>query len=198
MLFRSEHQAKAIIFTGVAGGLNKNLNVGDILIGHTVFQHDFGFLGSSFKTYAVGVLPEIGIGNGKESIYFNLRGAHFDRALQILMGLQNTLEPVEVNQRLYHPRITTGAIATGDQFIANESRRSELLVLGADAVEMEGAAITQVAFKSSIPCFVIRAISDKAGEHANFDFRRFLSVVATNNAKLVTHLFLKETPAACL
>jgi adenosylhomocysteine nucleosidase len=39
----SEHRVKALIFTGVAGGLSPCLNIGDIVLATQTFEHDFGF-----------------------------------------------------------------------------------------------------------------------------------------------------------
>ena len=68
----SEFSAGIILFSGVAGGINPDYNVGDVILASHAFQHDYGHLGKEFKMHAVGTLPEIGIGSGEESPYFDL------------------------------------------------------------------------------------------------------------------------------
>ena len=53
---------------------------------------------------------------------------------------------------------------------------------------MEGAAVVQIAQKNGVPCLIIRAISDKAGENAEINFKKFFEIVAKNNASLVAFL----------
>src|SRR5580765_5065276 len=67
----SDFSVKAIFFTGVAGGLNPQYEIGDVVILSQAFQHDFGFLDQKFVLHAVGTLPEIGIGKGDEPIRYD-------------------------------------------------------------------------------------------------------------------------------
>lgn len=194
----SEFNTDIILFSGVAGGINPDYNVGDVVLASQAFQHDFGHLGEEFKMHAVGTLPEVGIGTGEESSYFDLNV--FWNA-DILSNLKNeaiefskSFSSVQVNGKGYLPAFKIdGIVATGDQFIANDAKKKYLWTQKADIVEMEGAAVAQVALKNKIPCMIIRSVSDKAGEDANVNFQIFFATVAKNNAELVIHL-LKKIP----
>ena len=194
----SEFQVKAIIFMGVAGGLNQTLEIGDVLIAKEAFQFDYGFFGKEFVRHPVGVLPEIGIGTGNEPAGYDFRvwpqfseenTTFFSLVVQYLTTEQSALASVFVNEHAYQPKVRVGVIATGDQFVANEHKQQTLLNQGADAVEMEGGAVAQVANRNNIPCLLLRAISDKAGTHAKLDFPKFFATVAANNALLVEDMF---------
>jgi adenosylhomocysteine nucleosidase len=74
----------------------------------------------------------------------------------------------------------TGIIASGDEFVAGLERLEELraAIPGLLAVEMEGAAIAQVAHEYKVPFLVIRTISDNADHSAPVDFITFLNETA--------------------
>ena len=59
---------------------------------------------------------------------------------------------------------------------------------GASACEMEGGAVAQVAFVSSTPFVVIRAISDSADGGATVDYPTFLAAAAKNSAAMTLSL----------
>jgi adenosylhomocysteine nucleosidase len=83
----------------------------------------------------------------------------------------------------------TGVILTGDQFIRSPLVREQLhRDFGAQAVEMEGAAVAQVADHFGVDCLVVRAVSDMAGEESPLDFVRFTEEVAANSARVVERL----------
>ena len=86
------------------------------------------------------------------------------------------------NLAITKPSIYTGLIASGDQFISSSEKQAELLQALPDllAVEMEGAAVAQVAYEYNLPFIVIRIISDKANHEAVIDFPRFIDKVASH------------------
>jgi len=87
------------------------------------------------------------------------------------------------------PKIVKGVIVTGDTFIASKDKCAELRAkLGADAVEMEGAAVAQVCYQREIPFVVIRCISDKADASAKEDLATFYVMSAENSASLVAEM----------
>ena len=77
----------------------------------------------------------------------------------------------ELNQEA-HTAITacgvqslTGKIATGDLFVGDSATKAAIEAKCApDCVEMEGAAVSQIAAKNGVPCVILRAMSDNADE----------------------------------
>jgi adenosylhomocysteine nucleosidase len=189
----SEYNINILIFSGVAGGINPAFNVGDVVIVSQAFQHDFGYLGEKFKIHAVGTLPEIGIGTGNESVYFDLSNFWQKEVLADMkknaVKFSKSFANVQVNNKEYLPVLKlNGIVATGDQFIANEAKKQSLRDQKADIIEMEGAAVAQITQKNEVPCLILRSLSDKAGEKANIDFQKFFEIMATNNSSLVAYL----------
>ncbi len=190
-LLMSNFKLDTLIVTGLAGGLNSEYEIGDIVFAKEVFQHDYGFLGENgFVTHSIGSMPEIGIGVDR-SFFVNTNVIDFDIYKDTKL-IQPSFALVPVDGKNRKPQIHSGVIATGDQFIANDKRKSELIELGADLVEMEGAAIAQVALLFNVPILIIRTISDKAGFKAKLDFPAFIDLVSENNAKTIVYLLQSE------
>lgn len=172
---------KEVIFTGIAGGLNPDLLPGDIVIGARTAQHDLGTVtAEGFQNWGV----RNPLTGERNPVYFpsddRLRG------LAREAGSEVDLEGLTTTRGERTPRIAEGTILTGDAFVASSSERSGLRTrMEGDAVEMEGAAVAQVCYQHSVPCIVIRSLSDSADEDASEDLERFYRVSAGNSARLV-------------
>ena len=173
-----------VIFTGVAGGLNPDLQIGDIVIAQKTAQHDLGRLELA-EIENTGVRNPI---NGKRNPVF------FPADPELLQITETALEGVELNpfqtpQGQRHPRIIRGTVVTGDLFVASNVKKAALHQnLSADAVEMEGAAVAQICWQQDVPCLVIRSLSDNAGANASEDFKKYYKIAARNSAALVTRI----------
>lgn len=84
-------------------------------------------------------------------------------------------------------QVVTGLIATGDSFMSDPKRVEAIKdkFVNLQAVEMEAAAIAQVAYQFGIPFVIIRALSDIAGKESDLSFEQFLEKAAINSATLV-------------
>ena len=180
-----EHfRPKQVIFTGVAGGLNPDLQIGDIVIAQKTAQHDLGRLESA-EIENMGTKNPI---NGKRNpVFFPADPGLLQITETVLADIK--LNPFQTPQGQRHPRIIKGTVITGDIFVAFDAKKTALHEnLGADAVEMEGAAVAQICWQQSVPCLVIRSLSDDAGANASEDFKRYYKIAARNSAALVTRI----------
>lgn len=177
-----EHfRPEEIIFTGVAGGTNPQLSPGDIVIAEKVGYHDMGWLTPEGLVYK-GVRNRL---DGTENPVFFTSDERLVRLAEKAGG-QVKFGTLKTSEGKRTPKIVKGVIVTGDTFIASKEKCAELRdKLGADAVEMEGAAVAQICYQREIPFVVIRCISDKADESAREDSAMFYEMAAENSASLV-------------
>ncbi|TLS76345.1 5'-methylthioadenosine/adenosylhomocysteine nucleosidase [Mariprofundus erugo] len=168
-----------LIFTGVAGAMDQDLHVGDIVIADTLIQHDMD--ASALPGIERHEIPLLGISS------FKVDSRHTDSARLAAESYlsENLTTDIDVHTlhafHIHTPRVVTGTIASGDQFIADNQSAHALReqIPALKCVEMEGAAVAQVAHEHGIPYLVIRTISDKANESAAIDFPRFIDKVAS-------------------
>ncbi|GAB2801832.1 5'-methylthioadenosine/adenosylhomocysteine nucleosidase [Rhabdobacter roseus] len=168
-----------VLFTGIAGGLNPDLQPGDIVIGGEVAHHDFGYV--SFQNVATR--------QTRNPISGEFNPAFFPADSALLAKTRRAvdqvpLEAISASSRV--PRVMVGRIVTGDVFVSSEEKVRQLRTdYQADATEMEGAAVAQICWQQQVPCLVIRSLSDKADGTAREDMLRFVKVAARNSAALV-------------
>lgn len=164
---------RALILSGVAGGVSDSLRIGDIIVADRVVDIDYGRLtDDGLIVYQPGTLP--------------IPEVTSDPGYRL---------PAELVQRVSR-RIeasglpaTMGTIVSGDAFLASPGVRERLAAeWGALAIEMEGAAVCAVAERFGLPWLVVRALSDRAGEGSLDDFRAFVDTAAASSARLVQTL----------
>lgn len=167
-----QYRPTAIINSGIAGGASKKMQIGDIVLGTSSMQHDFD-LGEFGRPR--GIIPRL-----PTSVFQgdpNLLEAAFQAAGDILPA----------------GKVHQGLIVTGDQFIGSKEKKEEILEFFPDAlcVEMEGAAIAQVATANEVPHLIIRAISDLADDSAPQDFEQFITKIVPVLNRILARLLIR-------
>ncbi len=165
----SAHGANAIIFSGIAGGLNPALHIGDVVIGERLryLDTDTGLIAES----APG-LEEFSSSDFLVELAEQTLRAHgfVDAALSegdaVAARAEADATLFRRNDTDAEPqRFLRGTIATGDRFVSGTAAKAAAIAATqGDCVEMEGAAIAHVAAKNGIDCLVLRAISDNCDE----------------------------------
>lgn len=167
-----------ILFTGVAGAVDNQLNIGDIVIANGLYQHDMDAR-PFFDQFQIPLTPKIIFEPNPAAVEtITLSAKQFINQLQTVFE-QDLLEQFSIVQ----PTIHHGLIASGDKFITAPSSHDNLNFSNKTnktlAVEMEGASVAQVCEEHNTPYLVVRVISDKANESAAIDFQSFISKVAS-------------------
>ena len=167
-ILADKYQVNAVINTGVAGSLRKEINIADIVLSTDALQHDMDATGFG---YEIGVIPRM------ESSVFPAEEEFLTKAKKVC---SEVIPEVGVH---------TGRIVSGDQFISDNEKKEWLLKnFNGYCTEMEGAAIAQAAFLNHIPFLIIRAISDKADHSAEMAYSEFEEIAIKNTVKLLTGL----------
>lgn len=185
-LLLSRYGAQTLIFSGVAGGLHPELEVGTVLLADRLAIHDYGYVaGGRFTPTASGVIP-IGAPTLTEAVAVSSAVA---RNLDRLAAA--------VAERLPHP-VLKGAVVTADYFLNCATTRQDLrAALGADAIDMESGAVAQVAAAWGAPLYVIRTLSDLAGEDSHTTYPQMVEMAADASAICVPELLaILRTPDA--
>ncbi len=185
----------AIVFSGVAGGLDPALAVGDVVIADRVIQHDAGLIeDDGLQTYQPGHVPFI---NPTDRLGYRVDD---DLLAQVVERLADvTLPPLSGAAGGGHrpAAIRFGTVLSGDQYLHSDLTRERLhRDFGGLAVEMEGGAVAQVAESFGVPWLVIRALSDLAGHDSRFDFLTFVDEVAASSVAILRRLLPVLSPFA--
>ncbi|EWY42039.1 MTA/SAH nucleosidase [Skermanella stibiiresistens SB22] len=179
----------ALLFSGVAGGLDPALGIGDVVIATRLVQHDYGALVEGrIRTYQPGIPPLPGF---DDTHGYALAPELEAKVRATLNGI--ALPAFDAKATGAAPRVPAlhfGTILTGDTFLNCEETRERLhRDFGqALAIEMEGAAVAQVAERYGIPCLVVRSLSDLAGADSHMDFASFCGAAAEGAAVLIRRL----------
>jgi len=157
----------SIINTGSAGGFDPALNVGDVVISTEVRHHDVDVTAFGYEYGQVPQLPAAFTADEK-------------------------LKEIAVQsvKKMGDVQVVSGLIATGDSFMSDpvrvEAIRDKFDSL--QAVEMEAAAIAQVAHQFGTPFVIIRSLSDIAGKESDLSFDQYLEKAALHSANMVMNI----------
>ena len=161
----------AIINTGIAGSLNKNINIGDIVLSTDVVQHDMDATGFGYRK---GQIPQMPV------FFFNADDNLRRLAAEVCKEVSPDIQVFE------------GRIASGDQFVCDQDVKNRIVSeFSAYATEMEGAAIGQAAYLNEIPFLVVRAISDKADGSAQMDYSEFEKAAVDHSVRLTLNMLAR-------
>ena len=154
-----------VVNVGSAGSANNSLNIGDIVIGKILVQHDFDITAFGHKK---GYISNVG-----ENISSD------DKLIKKFEKIINNNDKKEYN-------IKVGTIASGDIFCTDIKMKEKIKYkFNADAIEMEGAAIAQVCYLDKIPFIVIRSISDTPNGSNEITFEEYLKLASKRCATLL-------------
>ncbi len=187
-LLLTRFECRALLFCGVAGGLDPAFGVGDVVIAARNLQHDYGVLAAGkIQAWQPGVPSLSGLD----------RTPGYDLPAPLVARLADAVKDVALpplsaavtGDVARSPVVALGTILSGDTFINCDATRIRLhTTFKAAAVEMEGGAVAQVCRRlGDVPFVNVRCLSDLAGATSHLDFRTFLPVAA-RLAAIVTRL----------
>ena len=157
-----------LINTGVAGSLDEEINVGDVVVSIDAMYHDMDVTGLG---YVPGQVPQMDV---------------------LSFAADPMLREAAVKAcREAAPEIGffEGRVVSGDQFICDRAKKNEIKkIFGGLCTEMEGAAIAQAAYVNGVPFVIVRAISDKADESVIVAYDVFEAQAARHCTSIIEHM----------
>lgn len=186
-LLAAHFEVDVLAFSGVAGGIDPDLSIGDLVIAERAIQHDCGVIEESgFEAYQAGHVPFF---NPTERLGYDVDPDMLSEVRTSLADLSFPPLAAEAGGSGKEATIAYGTILAGDQYIHSETTRVRLQQqFQAKAVAMEGGAMAQVAERFDLPWLEIRALSDLAGASSRFDFARFVDEVAARSATVLRRI----------
>ncbi len=185
------YNVDCILFVGLAGSLQNDVNIGDIVIGNELIQHDVDLRDFSQ------------IGTLNPPFYKSFRFASEPAMLNnCKIAIDSFIEKLKQEEYpniscSYQPKKHVGAIGTGDQFVGSPAMKKLIVSKYPELLctEMEGATIAQIANDYSIPCAIIRIISDNAEDGAHSSFVEFLFDKISTISVEIIKTFIKQVEA---
>ena len=154
-----------VINVGSAATANEELQIGDIVIGETLVQHDFDI--TAF---------------GHKKGYISNVGENVKSDTQLIQKFKQTINKIENKDY----KIKIGTIASGDIFCTENIMKQKIhSKFNADAIEMEGAAIAQVCYLDQIPFIIVRSISDNPNGENNITFEEYLELASKRCSEIL-------------
>jgi adenosylhomocysteine nucleosidase len=159
-------KVNTIIHVGVAGAVHPDLEIGDIVISEDSCQYD---MDARAFGHPRGEIPNMDI------TFFKADPALIKLAVAAAQELDATYR--------------VGRVMTADLGVDSNKLKEELREeFGGLCVEMEGAAVGQVAMLNQVPYLVIRSMSDKADSNLTDDYKENLEASIKNGVAMVLNM----------
>lgn len=160
-----------IINVGSSASANDRIEIGDIVIGEKLVQHDFDVTACG---HPKGYISEIGD-------YIKSDSKLIEKMKNVISSLSNAEYKAKI-----------GTIASGDIFCTDINMKNEIRkVFNADAIDMESASIAQVCYLDKKPFIIIRSISDKPNGNNQITFEKFV-VLASKRCAVILESFIEK------
>ena len=162
-LLIKEFDVNKILFSGVAGSLNKNINVGDIVIADSLVEYMFD---ATEFGYEIGQIPRM------ENSVFKSE------------NLLNKIRDILKKDSIFY-----GKILSGDKFVSNLEEKEKIgKKFDALAVDMESAAVAHCAYILGVEFAIIRSISDSLNSDSVMEYAEFVNIAAMNSKEILLKL----------
>lgn len=208
------YDVTGIVFSGVAGGIDPNLTIGDVVVPtrwaqylEAVFarktqdgDYSLSYGGRYFPNFGMIFPQPVQLPNGdaapKSHFWFEVSPDLLAVARKVAAHV--TLTACSAGHCLNQaPHIVVGGSGVSGQAFVDNARFRQYVwqTFHADAVDMESAAIANVAAVNKTPFIVFRSLSDLAGGGSGADEQKTFFALAGANSAHVVLAFLKALPA---
>ncbi|WHO37246.1 5'-methylthioadenosine/S-adenosylhomocysteine nucleosidase [Sphingobium sp. AP49] len=200
---------KRILFSGIAGGIDPTLHIGDVVVAADWSQYlettmaretDKGYVpifrtpGNDLPNFGMIFPRDVEVGNRAEAKSWH-RAFTADTALlaiardlSLTESLARCVDVTAVKCLPHQPALHVGGRGiSGPAFMDNAAYRQYLFTtFQARVLDMESAAVAQVAYANRVPFIAFRSLSDLAGGDAeNNQMTIFMTLASANSARVV-------------
>ena len=201
-----------ILFSGIAGGVNPNLNIGDVTIPakwaeyqesrfarETATGYDLGFGKEIYPGFGMVFPQNVSVTHARLAKVDGTEPKFWFDADPDLLAIAAKIKDVTLSSatdkaKLSHPpKLVVGGLGvSGPTFVDNATYREWAFTnFKADCLDMETAAVAHVAYVSSVPFIAFRSLSDLAGGGPGENESGTFFGLAANNAAEVLVQFMK-------
>lgn len=207
---------RQIVFSGIAGGVNPALRVGDVTIPaqwgnyqENAFAREtpngwdrsrlvpelpnFGMMFPRASSVAV---PGATADSLERRFWFAVDSAALGTARRVAQSVHLARCTVAGECLAHEPRVVVGGNGvSGPTFVDNAAYREWAWnTFHADALDMETAAVAHVAFVNRVPYIAFRSLSDLAGGGEGVNEARIFGRLAADNSAAVVIKYLEALP----
>jgi len=197
-----------ILFSGIAGGVNPDLNIGDVVVPSQWGQYqemlfaretedgwDLGWHGEEFPNYGMMFPQEVSL--TREGGKPDSEKGHFWFQVdsEMLAAARQAAENVQLDKCTFLGKclevdpvvILGGNGVSGSTFVDNADYRDWVWdTFQADALDMETAAVAHVAYVNQVPFIAFRSLSDLAGGGpGENEIKTFFQLASDNSAEVI-------------
>jgi adenosylhomocysteine nucleosidase len=204
---------KAVLFTGIAGGVNPAFQPGDVVIPAHWSHHG-----------EMGYFNETAPGSGKYNLpgWYKQKGPNYgmmfpdyvtvirdgmskfeqvgsfpadEKLLAAAQKATEGLAPMKVGDRVC--KVSYGGVGVSATVFCDnaEYRKWVFATFKADCLDMESAPIAQVCWQNKTPCLIVRGLSDLAGgQTGENQMETFLKAAADYSAAVLVAIIQKMDP----
>jgi adenosylhomocysteine nucleosidase len=202
-----------IVFSGIAGGIDPSLHVGDVVVPEEWAQPmenvvmretpDGPRAPSFMADEVIASVPPFGVMASKKidtnhqfHDSFKADPALLETARKVAASL--TLKACSSDQHCLEqpPRILVGGVGVSTMSFVDNAKFRDWLYSAwkARATDMESAAVAQVAYINGVPFIAFRSLSDLAGGEADANRMDLFMTLAAENAASVVKAFIGALP----
>lgn len=160
------HRPDAVVMVGVAGAIER-LAIGDVVLATKVAHHD---LEPEFLVRHQPYLKE------------EARG-YFDCDRQLLQAAIQQVADLSLPFKVF-----TGPMASGEMFIDQDGREAIIQKFAPLCVDMETAGMAHACYRSEVPFFALRAITDTQEESGMGNFEKNYEIARENAQYLLMEI----------
>lgn len=160
-LLISKFGAEAVINSGVAGGVGKDINILDVIIADKCVNHDIAdFLMEKYTPNRV----------------------YFETDAELRKAAASACKRLGISAY-------TGLIASGDIYVTDTAMKNKIISdYSPLAVDMETVSVAMCCYRNDIPFLSIRSISDNADEESTLDPDELENKAAVRASEIVLEM----------